>query len=43
MGLDHKMEDLDLARVKLQELVDRFDVIVITERLFESLVLIAQR
>ena len=37
------MEDLALAREKLQEIVDRFDNIVVTERLFESLVLIAQR
>ena len=43
MGLDHQMEDLTLAREKLQEIVDRFDNIVVTERLFESLVLIAQR
>ena len=43
MGLDHQMEDLPLAREKLQEIVDRFDNIVVTERLFESLVLIAQR
>ena len=43
MGLDNRMDDLDLARIQLKELVDRFDVIVITEKLFESLVLIAQR
>ena len=43
MGLDNQMEDLTLARKQLKEIVERFDVIVITERLFESLVLIAQR
>ena len=37
------MEDLALARIQLKEIVDRFDVIVIIEKLFESLVLIAQR
>ena len=43
MGLDNQMEDLTLARVQLKEIVDRFDIIVVTERFFESLVLIAQR
>ena len=43
MGLDHQMEDLTLVREMLKEIVDSFDNIVITERLFESLVLIAQR
>ena len=43
MGLDHKMTNLTLAKIELKKLVDRFDVIVITERIFESLVLIAQR
>ena len=43
MGLDPKMKNLTLAKIELEKLVDRFDVIVITERIFESLVLIAQR
>ena len=37
------MKNMTLVRIVLKKIVDRFDVIVITERLFESLVLIAQR
>ena len=43
MGLNPNMKNLTLARVELEKLVERFDVIVITEKLFESLVLLAQR
>ena len=37
------MKNLTLAKIELEKLVERFDVIVITEKIFESLVLIAQR
>ena len=37
------MKNMTLVRIELKKIVDRFDVIVITEKLFESLVLIAQR
>ena len=43
MGLNPNMKNLTLARVELEKLVERFDVIIITEKLFESLVLLAQR
>ena len=43
MGLNPHMQNLTLAKNKLKDLVERFDVIVITEKLFESLVLLAQR
>ena len=43
MGLNPHMQNLTLAKIKLKDLVERFDVIVITEKLFESLVLLAQR
>ena len=43
MGLNPHMNNLTLAKIELEKLVDRFDVIVITEKIFESLVLIAQR
>ena len=43
MGLNPHMKNLTLAKIELEKLVERFDVIVITEKIFESLVLIAQR
>ena len=43
MGLDPNLKNLTLARIELEKLVERFDVIVITEKIFESLVLLAQR
>ena len=43
MGLNPNMKNLTLVKMELKKLVDRFDVIVITEKLFESLVLMAQR
>ena len=43
MGLYPNMKNMTLVRIELKKIVDRFDVIVITEKLFESLVLIAQR
>ena len=43
MGLDPNMQNMTLAKMELEKLVERFDVIVITEKIFESLVLIAQR
>ena len=43
MGLNPNMKNLTLVKIELKKLVDRFDVIVITEKLFESLVLMAQR
>ena len=43
MGLNPHMQNLTLAKIKLKDLVERFDVIVITEKLFESLVLLARR
>ena len=43
MGLNPHMQNLTLAKIKLKDLVERFDVIVITEKLFESLILLAQR
>ena len=43
MGLDPNMKNMTLAKIELEKLVKRFDVIVIVEKIFESLVLIAQR
>ena len=43
MGLYPNMKNMTLVRIELKKIVDRFDVIVITEKLFESRVLIAQR
>ena len=43
MGLNPHMQNLTMAKIKLKDLVERFDVIVITEKLLESLVLLAQR
>jgi len=41
MGMDEKITDETQMRVELQRLIDRFDVIVLIERFWESLVLIA--
>ena len=43
MGMDEKITDETQMRVELQRLIDRFDVIVLIERFWESLVLIALR
>ena len=43
MGLNPHMKNFTLAKAELKKLVDRFDVIVITEKLYASLVLLAHR
>ena len=43
MGMDETITDETQMRVELQRLIDRFDVIVLIERFWESLVLIALR
>ena len=41
--MDEKITDETQMRIELQRLIDRFDVIVLIERFWESLVLIALR
>ena len=41
MGLDEQMEDLDEIHKSLVDLLNMFDVIIITERFLESLVILA--